>query len=109
MDVDERINLVKAKHVCFSCLKRAGRDRRQANCKRRRQCTKTEKGVQCTYYYHPLLHKSNAVNIYIGVASLYENEEAMLPVTATDIFGSNNLCKRRNVLFDSSAQVSIIR
>ena len=106
MDVDERINLVKAQHMCFSCLKRADRERR-------RQCTKTEKGVQCTYYHHPLLHKSNAVNIYIyiyiGVASLYENEEAMFPVTATDIFGSNNLCKRRNVLFDSSAQVSIIR
>ena len=35
--------------------------------------------------------------IYIGVASLYENEEAMFPVAAADIFGSNNLCKRRNV------------
>ena len=42
MDVDERINLVKAKHVCFSCLKRADRKRSQANCKKRRQCTRTE-------------------------------------------------------------------
>ena len=107
MNVDERINLAKSNHVCFSCLKRAGREHKQANCKRRRQCTKTENGVQCTYYHHPLLHKSNAVNI--GVASLHENEEAMLPVTSADIFGCNNLRKRGNVLFDSGAQVSLIR
>ena len=107
MNVDERINLAKSNRVCFSCLKRAGREHKQANCKRRRQCTKTENGVQCTYYHHPLLHKSNAVNI--GVASLHENEEAMLPVTSADIFGSNNLRKRGNVLFDSGAQISLIR
>ena len=107
LSVDERINLAKSNHVCFSCLKRAGREHKQANCKRRRQCAKTEKGVQCTYYHHPLLHKSNAVNIC--VASLHENVEAMLPVTSADIFGSNNLRKRGNVLFDSGAQVSLIR
>ena len=107
MNVDERINLAKSNQVCFSCLKRAGREHKQANCKRRRQCTKTENGVQCTYYHHPLLHKSNAVNI--GVASLHENEEAMLPITSADIFGCNNLRKRGNVMFDSGAQASLIR
>ena len=45
----------------------------------------------------------------IGVASLHENEEAMLPVTSADLFGSNNIPKRGNVLFDSGAQVSLIR
>ena len=63
--------------------------------------------MQCTYYHHPLLHKSNAVNI--GVASLHENEEVILPVTSADIFGCNNLRKRGNVLFDSGAQISLIR
>ena len=66
-----------------------------------------EKGAQCTHYHHPLLHKSNTVNI--SVASLHENEEAMLPVTSADIFGSNNLRKRGSVLFDSGAQVSLIK
>ena len=33
----------------------------------------------------------------------------MLLVTAADMFGSNSLCKRGNVLLDSGAQVSIIR
>ena len=66
-----------------------------------------EKGAQCIHYQHPLLHKSNTVNS--GVASLHENEEAMLSVTSADIFGSNNLRKRENVLFDSGAQVSLIR
>ena len=56
---------------------------------------------------HLLLQKSNTVNI--GVASLHENEEAMLSVTSTHTFGSNYLRKRGNVLFDSSAQVSLIR
>ena len=41
------------------------------------QCTKIEKGPQCIHYHHPSLHKSNTVNI--GVASLHENEEVMLP------------------------------
>ena len=48
---------------------------------------------------HLLLQKSNTVNI--GVASLHENEEAMLSVTSTYTFGSNYLRKRGNVLFDS--------
>ena len=107
MNVEERISHAKSNHVCFSCLKRAGREHKQANCKQRRLCTKIEKGVQCTYYHHPLLHKSNTVNI--GVASLHENEEAILPVTSADLFGSNNLRKRGNVQFDSGAQVSLIR
>ena len=107
MNAEERINHAKSNHVCFSCMKRAGREHKQADCKRRRLCTKMEKGVQCTHCHHPLLHKSNTVSI--GVASLHENEEAMLPVTSTDLFGSNNLRKRGNVLFDSGAQVSLIR
>ena len=56
---------------------------------------------------HPLLHKSSTINI--GVASLHENEEAMLPVTSADIFGPNSLCKHGNILFNSGAQVSLIR
>ena len=107
MNVEERINHAKSNHVCCSCLKSAGREHKQANCKRRRLCTKIEKGVQCTHYHHPLLHKSNTVNI--GVASLQENEEAMFPVTSADLFGSNNLRKRGNVLFNSGALVSHIR
>jgi hypothetical protein len=107
MSVDERIKHAKSNHVCFSCLKRAGREHKQANCKRRRQCTKTERGIECSHYHHPLLHKNNAVNI--GVASLHENEEAMLPVTSAEIFGPNHIRKRGNVLFDSGAQVSLIR
>jgi hypothetical protein len=107
MSVDERIKHAKSNHVCFSCLKRAGQEHKQANCKRRRQCTKTERGIQCSHYHHPLLHKNNAVNI--GVASLHENEEAMLPVTSAEIFGPNHIRKRGNVLFDYGAQVSLIR
>ena len=46
--VDERISAVKSNHAYFSCLKKAGRDHRQANCNRWKQCTKIENGNQCT-------------------------------------------------------------
>ena len=107
MKYDDLVKATKANHVCFSCLKKAGREHKQANCKRKRQCTKSENGIQCTLFHHPLLHKSNNVNI--GVASLSKSHESMLPVITANIFGPENIQKRVNVLFDSGAQVSLIR
>jgi hypothetical protein len=107
MNYDERVKAAKANHVCFSCLKKAGREHKQANFKRRRQCTISENGTQCTAFHHPLLHKNNNVNV--GVASLSNNHESMLPVIAANIFGPENIQKRGNVLFDSGAQISLIR
>ena len=46
MTFDERLQAAKENHVCFSCLKKAGRDHRQANCSRRKQCDKIENGNQ---------------------------------------------------------------
>ena len=48
LSIDDRLKTAKENHVCFSCLKRAGRDHRAANCTRRQQCTKAENGTQCT-------------------------------------------------------------
>ena len=107
LSIDDRIKAAKTNHVCFSCLKRAGREHRQANCSRRKQCTKTEGGTQCTQTHHSLLYKNNAVNI--GVASLTKNQDSMLPVISANICGPNGLYKRGNVLFDSGAQISLIR
>ena len=107
MSYDDRVKAAKANHVCFSCLKKAGREHKQVNCKRKRQCTKSENGNQCTSFHHPLLHKSNNVNI--GVASLSKSHESMLPVITANIFGPENIQKRANVLFDSGAQISLIR
>jgi hypothetical protein len=106
MGIDERMNVAKANHVCFSCLKKAGREHKQANCKRKRQCTKLDNGTQCTSFHHPLLHRSNAL---ISVASLSDNQESILPVVPANIFGQNSVQKRGNVLFDSGAQISLIR
>ena len=107
MNYDDRVKAAKANHVCFSCLKKAGREHKMANCKRKRQCTKSENGIQCASFHHPLLHKSNNVNI--GVASLSKSHESILPVITANIFGSENVQKRANVLFDSGAQISLIR
>ena len=107
MNVDDRVRAVKDNHVCFSCLKRAGREHRQANCSRRKQCTKSDNGTQCTFTHHPLLHKTTAANV--GVASLSDNQSSMLPVICANICGPNGLYKRGNVLLDSGAQISLIR
>ncbi len=105
--VDDRITAAKTHHVCFSCLKKAGRDHRQANCSRKKQCTKIEKGNQCASTHHPLLHKTKSENI--DVASLSDQNDSMLPVIAANICGSNGVHKSGNVLFDSGAQISLVR
>ena len=56
MTVNERFNVAKENHACFTCLKKAGRDHRQENCSRRKQCNKFENRNQCTLSHHPLLH-----------------------------------------------------
>lgn len=107
MTVDEGLNVAKENHVCFSCLKRAGRDHRQANCSRRKQCSRFENGNQCTKSHHPLLCKSAAANI--SLASVTSERNSMLPVIAASICGLNGLYKRGNVLLDSGAQISLIK
>ena len=39
MSPNDRLKKVKENHACFSCLKRAGRGHRAANCSRRHLCT----------------------------------------------------------------------
>ena len=55
LTIDDRLQKAKENHVCFSCLKRVGREHRQANCSRRQKFSKSENGRACPYYHHPLL------------------------------------------------------
>ena len=105
---DHRLSIAKENHVCFSCLKRAGRDHRMSNCNRRKQCTINEDGKQCSSFHHPLLHQSPKANVGV-VALTNENQEALLPVISANICGVKNLHKRGTVLFDSGAQISLIK
>ncbi|XP_014673727.1 PREDICTED: uncharacterized protein LOC106813986 [Priapulus caudatus] len=43
----DRFQLMKDNHACFSCLKKAGREHRMTNCKRRKRCTELVNGAQC--------------------------------------------------------------
>ena len=104
---ENRLKIVKENHACFSCLKRAGRDHKMSNCSRRRQCPEIENGKQCTSFHHQLLHKSTKVNVRVALAN--ENQAALLPIISVNICGSDKLYKRGNVLFDSGAQISLIR
>ena len=107
LSVDDRIATAKGNHLCFSCLKRAGRGHTMDNCKRKQQCTKLENGTRCPQHHHQLLHKSNPVRI--SVATTASPTEAILPVLSANIGNANGLFKCGNVLLDSGAQVSLIR
>ena len=93
LSVDERLKMAKENHVCFGCLKRAGREHRMENCTRRQRCTKQENGKQCEHYHHPLLHKSNAIRL--GVAAVAAGKGALLPVMSAIIHGQNGIRKKR--------------
>ena len=108
LSLENRIKAVKENRTCFSCLKRAGRDHRSANCSRRRQCSEKSNGSQCPYYHHPLLH--GAIQSTVAtVTSVINNQKALLPSVQVDIVGSGRLLQRANALLDSGAQISLIR
>ena len=108
MSPSDRLKTVKENHACFCCLKRAGRDHRASTCSRRRQCSESINGNQCKYFHHPLLHAANQP-VIVGVASVENNQETMLPIVETDILGAEGLHKHGNALLDSGAQISLIR
>ena len=104
LSVDDRLKKAKENHVCFSCLKRTGRDHRVANCTRRQQCTTEENGAQCNQFHHILLHKSKAIRITIAATT--ETSSALLPINTANIHGQDGIQKRANVLFDTVSQFS---
>ena len=88
-------------------LSQESRPHRHANCSRRKQPTEVENGNQCTFFHHPLLHKTKTANI--GVASLSDHKDSVLPVISANICEAKGLYKTGNILFDSRAQISLIR
>ena len=105
---EDRLKAAKENHACFSCLKRAGRDHRSANCSRRRQCPEKCNGVQCTFFHHPLLH--GAIQPAVAtVSALTSNQRALLPIVQVDIVGTGRVTRKANALLDSGAQISLIR
>ena len=107
MSPEKCLKTVRENHACFSCLKKAGRDHRASNCSRQKQCTQRTNGDQCKHHHHVLLHPANPT-ASVGVASVGNDTEAMLPVITVEMSGKDNRHKRGNVLLDSGAQISPI-
>ena len=107
LSTEDRLKAAKENHVCYSCLKVAGKDHKAATCNRRKQCTKYDNGVRCTDFHHEMLHKTTAAQV--GVAMTVYEREAILPIISANISNSDGYYKRANVLLDSGAQVSLIR
>ncbi|KAJ8024845.1 hypothetical protein HOLleu_34873 [Holothuria leucospilota] len=105
----QRWQHVKEHHGCFSCLKKAGRDHRMSNCRRKRACSEVVNGTQCVQFHHPLLHlPAGSVSGIVGVA-LDTKDEAQLPVVEVDIEVPRGMKQRGNILLDCGAQISLIR
>lgn len=107
LSIEDRIKSAKTNHVCFSCLKRAGREHQMDNCSRSRRCKKMENGSQCPHNHHHLLHRSNSVQISVAMAA--SSAEAVLLVISANISNANGLFKCGNVLLDSGSQISLIK
>ena len=107
LSIDDRYRIAKENRVCFSCLKKAGKNHKASNCSRRQQCPKLDNGIQCTSFHHQLLHKTKPVQI--GIATEIDESEAVLPIISVNLSNSSGFFKRANVLLDSGAQISLIR
>ena len=95
-------------HACFSCLKRAGRGHRAANCSRRRLCTELVNNSPCHKNHHPLLHEASG-NLIGMLASAMKAKDAILPVVTGFVVGKNWKREEANILMDSGAQISLVR
>lgn len=104
--VKERFDLLKEHHCCFSCLKKASRLHRASTCSRRKPCGEESNGVACKNFHHRLLHSSETPK-FMGGTSL-KTDEIMLPVATLKI-SAHNSSRLSNVMFDSGAQVTLIR
>jgi len=104
---ENRLKEAKENHVCYSCLKQAGRKHNAANFNRRKRCNKSENGEECQAFHHPLLHKPNPVNVV--AASEVQNTNVILPVVTANICGQNGQQKQANVLLDAGVQIRFIR
>ena len=98
MTPENQMKLVRENRACFSCLKKTSKNRKAANCSRRRQCTAKVNGQPCKSYHHPMLHECGPSN-HVGVASMNNNKEVLLPV---EILGQETRRRKDNVLFDSA-------
>ena len=108
MSPENRMKLIRENRACFSCLKKTSKNNRAATCSRRRQCTGKVNGQQCKSYHHPLLHESSPPS-QVGVASVNNGKESMLPVIQAEVLGQEGKRRKANILLDSGAQVSLIR
>ncbi|PIK55383.1 hypothetical protein BSL78_07699 [Apostichopus japonicus] len=104
-----RLKLAMENHVCFSCLKKAGRDHRMTTCKKKKQCSESRGGVECRYYHHPLLHDEARDNAVGSNIAFIEGQDALLPVVKAEFIGSQQRNREGNILLDTGSQISIIR
>ena len=104
----DRLKKVKENHACFSCLKRAGRAHRAANCSGRQLCTELVNSVPCHKNHHPLLHEANG-NLIGMLASAMKTKDAILPLVTAFVIGKDGKREEANILMNSGAQISLVR
>ncbi|XP_028416265.1 uncharacterized protein LOC114540191 [Dendronephthya gigantea] len=103
-----RLQLMKENRACFACLKKTSKNHKASTCSRRRQCSEKVGNEQCKSFHHHLLHIPGQTN-HCGIASVNNNKNVLLPVIEVEILGQEGNRQRAVVLFDSGAQISLIR
>ena len=107
MKVEDRYELTKDNHACFSCLKIAGRNHRLSNCTRKRVCGESIGDVPCDRFHHKLLHlKKNVGNV--SHLSLKCSDEPLLCVLQVEVITKEGN-QMANVMLDSGSQGTFVR
>ena len=121
--VADRYKLCKKNNVCFSCLKKAGKEHNVGTCLKRKQCSKFFHGEQCKLFHHELLHgetnskpspsppvtpPSHSMPPNPALVSVCTTRDhCLLPTLVADVF-CNNMSHSANILLDGGAQISLI-
>ncbi|XP_077864774.1 uncharacterized protein LOC144350466 [Saccoglossus kowalevskii] len=99
--VDERLKMARENHVCFSCLKRAGKNHTMRTCNRRKRCSIEN----CQFFHHSLLHPVTGGSV-VSVAS--KKNDVALPIITARI-GTRENDVIGNIMLDSGANVTLVR
>ncbi|KAJ8021029.1 hypothetical protein HOLleu_40783 [Holothuria leucospilota] len=117
LTVTDRLKQSKDCHVCFSCLKIAGKEHSMKTCRKRKECTING----CKTFHHSLLHQpscpspnpSSAIDTsagrnFSGVVSENEENGVALPVLTANM-GNQDTEMKGLIMLESGATVSLIR
>ncbi|XP_033115572.1 uncharacterized protein LOC117115756 [Anneissia japonica] len=106
MKVEDRFEMTKNNHACFSCLKIAGRNHRSSNCSRKKMCGEKLGDKTCDRFHHRLLYLTKTVGV--NKLSIPSCDEPLLCVLEVEVKGKYRTLMA-NVMLDLGSQGTFVR